>query len=112
MRLEDIYDLKLDADLVVLSACQTALGKDVRGEGLIGLTRGIMYAGSKQVLATLWKVDDAATAEFMKRFYRALVKDNLPSIAALKRAQAEMKVIPRYKAPFYWAGFTLQGDWK
>lgn len=112
MRLEDIYDLRLDADLVVLSACQTALGKDVRGEGLIGLTRGIMYAGSKQVLATLWKVDDAATAEFMKRFYRALVKDNLPSIAALKRSQAEMKVIPRYKAPFYWAGFTLQGDWK
>ena len=112
MRLEDIYDLKLDADLVVLSACQTALGKDVRGEGLIGLTRGIMYAGSRQVLATLWKVDDAATAEFMKRFYRAMIKDGLPSAVALKRAQSEMKAIPRFKAPFYWAGFTLQGDWK
>ncbi|HMT09087.1 MAG TPA: CHAT domain-containing protein [Pyrinomonadaceae bacterium] len=112
MRLEDIYDLKLDADLVVLSACQTALGKDVRGEGLIGLTRGIMYAGSRQVLATLWKVDDAATAEFMKRFYGAMVKDGLPSAAALKRAQSEMKAIPRYRTPFFWAGFTLQGDWK
>lgn len=112
MRLDDIYDLKLDADLVVLSACQTALGKDVRGEGLIGLTRGFMYAGSRQVLASLWKVDDAATAEFMKRFYRAMIKDKLPSVAALKRAQTEMKAIPRFNAPFYWAGFTLQGDWK
>jgi len=112
MQLEDIYDLKLDADLVVLSACQTALGKDVRGEGLIGLTRGFMYAGSKQVLASLWKVDDAATAEFMRRFYRAMITDKLPSVAALKRTQSEMKAIPRFKAPFYWAGFTLQGDWK
>jgi CHAT domain-containing protein/Tfp pilus assembly protein PilF len=112
MQLDDIYDLKLDADLVVLSACQTALGKDVRGEGLIGLTRGFMYAGSKQVLASLWKVDDAATAEFMKRFYRGIIKDKLPVITALKRAQTEMKAIPRFKAPFYWAAFSLQGDWK
>src|SRR5205814_10361889 len=69
LRLHEIYNLKLSADLVVLSACQTALGKDVRGEGLVGLTRGFMYAGAARVVACLWKVDDRATAEFMNGFY-------------------------------------------
>ena len=112
MRLRDVYDLELSSDLVVLSACQTALGKDVRGEGLIGLTRGFMFAGAPRVVASLWKVDDAATAEFMKRFYRGMIKEGLTPATALKKAQNELKAIPRFRYPYYWAGFTLQGDWR
>lgn len=112
LRLNQIYNLELNSDLVVLSACQTALGKNVRGEGLIGLTRGFMYAGARRVVATLWKVDDAATAEFMKRFYRNLLQKNMKPSAALFAAQNEMKQIPRFRAPYFWAGFVLQGDWR
>jgi CHAT domain-containing protein/Flp pilus assembly protein TadD len=112
LRLEQIYNLNLNSDLVVLSACQTALGKDVRGEGLIGLTRGFMYAGARRVVATLWKVDDAATAEFMRRFYRNFLQQRLPPAAALRQAQNEMRRVPRFRDPYFWAGFTLQGDWK
>lgn len=112
MRLKDVFDLELNSDLVVLSACQTALGKEVRGEGLIGLTRGFMFAGTPRVVASLWKVDDAATAEFMKRFYRSLLKEKLTAASAMKKAQNELKAIPRFRYPFYWAGFTLQGDWR
>ena len=112
LRLNQIYNLELNSDLVVLSACQTALGKDVRGEGLIGLTRGFMYAGAKRVVASLWKVDDAATAEFMKRFYRNLLQKKLAPAAALREAQNEMRQIPRFRAPYFWAGFTIQGEWK
>jgi CHAT domain-containing protein/tetratricopeptide (TPR) repeat protein len=112
LRLNQIYNLDLNSDLVVLSACQTALGKDVRGEGLIGLTRGFMYAGAKSVVASLWKVDDAATAEFMKRFYRNLLQKKLGASAALRAAQIEMKQIPRFRAPYFWAGFTIQGEWR
>nr|HMS43862.1 CHAT domain-containing protein [Pyrinomonadaceae bacterium] len=111
LRLNQIYNLNLNSDLVVLSACQTALGKDVRGEGLIGLTRGFMYAGAKRIVASLWKVDDAATAEFMKRFYQNHLQKNLPPTAALRAAQIEMKQIPRFSSPYFWAGFTLQGEW-
>lgn len=111
LRLNQIYNLNLNSDLVVLSACQTALGKDVRGEGMIGLTRGFMYAGAKRIVASLWKVDDAATAEFMKRFYQNLLQKNLSPAAALRQAQTEMKQIPRFRAPYFWAGFTLQGEW-
>jgi len=92
-------------------ACQTALGKDVRGEGLIGLTRGFMYAGTKRVVAILWKVDDGATAEFMKRFYQNLLQKKLAPASALRQAQNEMKQILRFRLPYFWAGFTLQGDW-
>lgn len=112
LRLEQIYNLNLNSDLVVLSACQTALGKDVRGEGLIGLTRGFLYAGARRVVATLWKVDDAATADFMRRFYQNYLQKGLPAAAALRQAQNEMKKVPRFRAPYFWAGFTLQGDWK
>ena len=70
LRLYDLYNLKLSADLVVLSACQTALGKEIKGEGLVGLTRGFMYAGAPRVIASLWQIDDRASAEFMKRFYQ------------------------------------------
>lgn len=112
LRLNHIYDLRLANDLVVLSACSTALGKDVRGEGLVGLTRGFMYAGAPRVIASLWKVDDEATTELMKRFYRNLLQKQLPASAALSAAQAEMRAQSRWRSPYYWAAFTLQGDWR
>lgn len=112
LRLHEIYNLQLSADMVVLSACQTGLGKEIRGEGLVGLTRGFMYAGSPRVVASLWKVDDAATAELMKRFYQGMLKDNLRPAAALRRAKVEMWKQKRWSAPFYWAAFELQGEWK
>ena len=112
LRLHDIYNLNLPADLVVLSACQTGLGREIRGEGLLGLTRGFMYAGAPRVVASLWKVDDAATAELMKRFYAAMLKDNLRPAAALRRAKVEMWKQKRWQAPFYWAAFELQGEWR
>jgi CHAT domain-containing protein/tetratricopeptide (TPR) repeat protein len=112
LRLHEIYNLRLNADLVVLSACQTALGKDVRGEGLIGLTRGFMYAGAPRVVASLWEVDDAATTELMKRFYRGLMQEKLPAAAALRVAQLEMLRKKHWQSPYYWGAFVLQGEWK
>lgn len=113
LRLHDIYGLHLSADLVVLSACQTGLGREVRGEGLIGLTRGFMYAGAPRVVASLWKVDDAATAELMSSFYRGMLKEGKTPAAALRAAQIEMWRKPNWhRSPFYWAAFVLQGDWK
>ena len=112
LRLNDIYNLKFAADLVVLSACKTGLGKEIKGEGLVGLTRGFFYAGAPRVVASLWKVDDRATAELMKLFYRRMLRDGLSPAAALRSAQIDMWKQPRWAAPFYWAGFTLQGEWK
>jgi CHAT domain-containing protein len=110
--LQDVYNLNLPADLVVLSACGTALGKDVQGEGLVGLTRGFMYAGATRVMASLWSVDDAATAELMRRFYDALLRQDLPPTAALRQAQVRMSKQEQWKDPFYWAGFVIEGDWQ
>ncbi len=112
LSLNDIYNLNLSSDMVVLSACQTALGKDVRGEGLIGLSRGFLYAGSKRIVASLWKVDDSATAEFMKRFYKNHLQKGMPASKALRQTKIEMKKIRRYQSPYYWSAFTLLGDWK
>ncbi len=112
LQLRDIYNLKLSAKLVVLSACSTALGKDVKGEGLISLTRGFMYAGAKSVVASLWKVDDRATAELMSRFYAAMINDNLPPAAALRAAKESLRREQRWSAPYYWAGFILQGEYR
>lgn len=112
LRLHDIYNLRLPVELVVLSACQTGLGKEVRGEGLIGLTRGFMYAGAARVVASLWKVDDAATAELMKRFYIGMFKDHLTPAAALKAAQVSMWEQSRWHNPYFWSGFILQGEWR
>ncbi|PYS70332.1 MAG: hypothetical protein DMF69_13845, partial [Acidobacteria bacterium] len=112
LRLHEIYNLRLNADLVVLSACQTGLGKEVRGEGLIGLTRGFMYAGVPRVMASLWQVDDAATAELMKRFYRGVFQDKLPPAAALRAAQIEMLKNRHWQSPYYWGAFVLQGEWR
>jgi len=97
---------------VVLSACQTGLGKEIRGEGLVGLTRGFMYAGARRVVASLWKVDDVATAVLMERFYKGMLMENLRPAAALRRAQVEMWKQRRWASPYYWAAFTLQGEWK
>ncbi|HEU4870837.1 MAG TPA: CHAT domain-containing tetratricopeptide repeat protein [Pyrinomonadaceae bacterium] len=112
LRLYDLYNLKLSADLVVLSACQTALGKEIRGEGLVGLTRGFMYAGAPRVVSSLWQIDDRATAEFMKRFYEQMLGQKLRPAAALRAAQISMQKDPRWNSPHYWAAFTLQGEWK
>jgi CHAT domain-containing protein len=109
----DVFNLELDAELVVLSGCRTALGKEIRGEGLIGLTRAFMYAGVPKVVASLWPVDDLTTAELMKRFYEGMLGPaKLRPAAALRRAQARMAADPRWSAPYYWAGFQLQGDWR
>lgn len=110
LSLDDIYGLNLPADLIVLSACRTGLGKEVRGEGLIGLTRGFMYAGASRVMASLWKVDDEATAELMKRFYQKMLKDGMTPAAALRAAQTSMSEQRRWSNPYYWAGFILQGE--
>ena len=109
LRMSDIYDLKLSSNLVVLSACSTALGKEVRGEGLIGLTRGFLYAGASGVTASLWKVDDEATAELMRHFYEGLFQRGLTPAAALREAQLAMWNQKRWRAPFYWAAFVIQG---
>ena len=112
LRLHEVYNLNWSADLVVLSACQTALGKEIRGEGLVGLTRGFMYAGAKGVLASLWNVNDSATAVFMKQFYQGLFAKGLPPAAALRAAQVEMSKRNPSRSPYYWAAFVLQGDWR
>ncbi len=112
LRLQDIYTLRLNADLVVLSACQTGLGKDVRGEGVIGLVRGFMYAGAPRVMSSMWEVDDAATAELMKRFYRGVLQEKLTPAAALRAAQIEMLGKKHWQSPYYWGAFVLQGEWR
>lgn len=113
LRLHEVYNMVLPAELVVLSACETGLGPEVRGEGLVGLTRGFMYAGTPRVLVSLWKVDDAATAELMKRFYEGLYGNQaLRPAAALRTAQLYMSSQRRWAAPFFWAGFVFQGEWR
>ncbi len=112
LRLHDIYNLELPVELVVLSACNTALGESVRGEGLVGIVRGFMYAGSKRVVASLWKVDDVATSELMARFYDQMLREGRSPADALRRAQLFMREQPQYEDPFYWAGFVLQGEWR
>jgi CHAT domain-containing protein len=104
--------MNLNADLVVLSACQTALGKDIRGEGLIGLTRGFMHAGAGRVLATLWNVEDRSTSILMQRFYEGLLgPEKLSPAAALRKAQQSLLREDARRSPHFWAGFTVQGDW-
>jgi CHAT domain-containing protein/tetratricopeptide (TPR) repeat protein len=112
LRLNEIYHLRLPADLVVLSACETGLGKQIEGEGLIGLTRGFMYAGAARVVASLWTVDDQATAKLMSRFYEGMLKEGKPAAAALRQAQMEMILDTSWHEPYFWAGFELQGEWK
>jgi CHAT domain-containing protein len=112
LRAHEVFNLHLGAELLVLSACQTGLGKEVRGEGLIGLTRGFMYAGVPRVVVSLWSVSDVATAELMEQFYRAMLVGKLSPAAALRAAQVAMWKKKRWSSPFYWAAFTLEGEWR
>jgi CHAT domain-containing protein len=111
LQLADVFNLKLAADLVVLSACESGLAEQVKGEGLVGLTRGFLYAGSSRVLVSLWKVDDVATARFMEYFYKALLQRRLPPSQALVAAQQQLRSIPELASPYYWGAFVLQGEW-
>jgi CHAT domain-containing protein/Tfp pilus assembly protein PilF len=108
---EIFEQLRIDADLVTLSACETALGQELAGEGLIGLTRAFHYAGARSVLASLWQVADASTADMMTKFYGHLRK-GVNKDEALRQAQREMIANPKTAAPFHWAAFTLSGDWR
>jgi CHAT domain-containing protein/tetratricopeptide (TPR) repeat protein len=110
LSLADVYALELSADLVTLSACETALGSAQRGEGLIGLARGFLHAGARAVVASLWKVNDQATARLMEAFYEGLLVKKQPAAVALRAAQRTVAATERYRAPYYWAGFVLVGD--
>lgn len=112
LSLAEVYDLPVAADLVVLSACRTAVGAELPGEGLASLTRGFMYAGSPRVIASLWPVEDRATAAFMRAFYQALFTRGLAAPAALRAAQHELQRSARWASPYYWAAFTFHGDWQ
>jgi CHAT domain-containing protein len=112
LRVREVYNLSLPADLVVLSACETGLGKEIKGEGLVGLTRGFMYAGAARVAVSLWSVSDKATAELMRSFYEAMLKRGERPAAALRAAQLEMLKQKAWSAPYYWAAFVLQGEWR
>lgn len=109
----ELYNLKLPAtELVVLSACQTGLGKEIRGEGIVGLTRGFMYAGAPRVVVSLWNVNDRATADLMKSFYQAMLAKGLRPAAALRAAQTQLMQLKQWQAPYFWAAFSLQGEWR
>jgi CHAT domain-containing protein len=112
LRLTDISGLRLNADLAVLSGCDTGRGQSVDGEGVIGLTRSFVLAGARRVVASLWEVDDLATAEFMKRFYREMLERHRPPSAALAIAQRQLAASERWSAPYFWAGFVIQGEWR
>ena len=112
LRAAELYGLSLSADLVVLSACQTGLGKSIRGEGVVGLTRGLMYAGASKVIVSLWSVSDRATADLMARLYKEMVGAGRTPAAALRAAQIAASRTPQARHPYYWAAFTLQGDWQ
>ncbi len=112
LRLHDIYPLRWQAELVVLSGCQTAFGRAVRGEGLMGLARGFLHAGATQVVASLWSVRDQATAELMRRFYQSLIHQGLSPAAALAVAQRGLWRERRWRDPYFWAAFVVMGDWR
>ena len=112
LRTHDIYNLKLPAELVVLSACETGLGKEVKGEGLEGLTRGFMYAGARRVVVSLWNVNDKATAGLMQHLYVGMLKNKKTPAAALRAAQIKMLRVRQWQSPYYWAPFVMQGEWR
>ncbi|MGB8377539.1 MAG: CHAT domain-containing protein, partial [Rhodanobacteraceae bacterium] len=112
VRMNDIYNLRMPVDLVVLSVCDSALGDKVGTDGMFTLSRAFFYAGARRVVASLWPVDDRASAQFMTHFYRALLHRHLSPPVALAEAQTELRRQPRWRQPYYWAGFVVQGDWK
>src|SRR5262245_412978 len=111
LRAHEVFDLRLPAEMVVLSGCQTGLGKEVKSEGLIGLTRGFMYAGAARVMVSPWEINDQATSQLMTRLYQGLLgKRRLSPAAALREAQVSFWRDRRWNSPYYWAAFTLQGE--
>jgi len=112
LRAHEIFNLKFPAEVVVLSACQTGIGKDIRGEGLVSLTRGFMHAGAPRVVVSLWDVSDWGTTELMVRFYHGMLKEGMRPAAALRAAQVSLMNDKRWASPYYWASFTLQGEWR
>ncbi len=111
LRVHDIYNLNLPAELVVLSACETGLGKEVTGEGLVGLTRAFMYAGARRLIVSLWNVNDKATASLMQRLYVEMLRSGKTPAASLRAAQIEMLRTRQWQSPYYWAAFVMQGEW-
>ena len=109
----EVLRMQIPADLAVLSACETGTGKLVGGEGIVGLTRAFMYAGTPRVLCSLWKVDDEATAALMTKFYEVWNpkdgKPGLPTAEALRQAQEYVRTQERWKHPYYWAAWVLWG---
>jgi CHAT domain-containing protein/predicted negative regulator of RcsB-dependent stress response len=113
LRTDEVFNLKLGSPLVMLSACETGLGKEKRGEGVMGLTRAFMYAGAPTVGVSLWSVADKSTADLMTDFYKRLLASKTASPAtAMRDAQLAMISGKKYSAPFYWAPFVLVGDWR
>jgi CHAT domain-containing protein len=113
LRTDEVFNLRLGSPLVMLSACETGLGKEKRGEGVLGLTRAFMYAGAPTVGVSLWSVADKSTAELMTDFYKKLLVSETASPAtAMREAQLAMISGKKYSAPFYWAPFVLVGDWR
>lgn len=113
LRTEEIFNLRLGSPLVMLSACETGLGKEERGEGVMGLTRGFMYAGAPSVGVSLWSVDDVSTALLMSDFYKFLfTKDGPRSAGSLRAARLNMIAARTYSSPYYWAPFVMVGDWR
>jgi CHAT domain-containing protein/tetratricopeptide (TPR) repeat protein len=110
LRAGDLAGLRFPADLVTLAGCETALGKELPGEGLAGLSRAFLAAGAARVLGSLWQVDDSSTAVLMERLYRGLFEGGLRPAAALRAAQVSMWREARFRSPYHWAGFVLQGD--
>lgn len=110
LRLEDLFNLDYPADLIVLSACETGLGKEIQGEGLVGLTRGLMYAGGKRLVVSLWQVSDEGTSAFMQEFYRQMLQEGKPANQALRATQ--LKMWHQEPNPYYWAAFTFLGEWR
>jgi CHAT domain-containing protein len=104
---KEIYNLSVKAELVVLSACETGLGKVFRGEGTMGLTRAWLYAGAKYVLASLWRVNDKATATLMTTFYFYLIQKKQSIETALHKAKLKTFQNPEYQHPYYWSSFVL-----
>lgn len=110
MRTDEVFNLKLSADLVVLSACKTGLGKDIRGEGLIGMTRGFMYAGASRVMVSYWDVNDEATAGLMAQFYQQHLAKKMSPSQALREVQLSFLKDKNRSNPYYWAAFSLHGE--
>jgi tetratricopeptide (TPR) repeat protein len=112
LRLEDLFNLDYPADLIVLSACETGLGKEIQGEGLVGLTRGLMYAGAERLVVSLWQVSDEGTSVFMQEFYKQMLQQGKPANQALRETQLKMWHQEKWRNPNYWAAFTFLGEWR